>query len=282
MEFKQLYMERRSTRSFTGRRLTSEEITYILSAAINAPSACNMQSWHFYCVTDPAVKADFKDFCADWVSTAPVIFVICTDDEGIVSRFGEKGRKFPMQDTALAMENMLLAAADLGLGGCIIGAYDDDKCRKALNIPEKYKPVALMPIGEPTGKIPPRQRKPIEEVVTFIGEAPKTVEPAEPLPYTMRCAWLPGAVFDDVGIPGATFNNINMSGVKFNDINMEKADFGDINLKSSHFGGLTMEKASFGCVQLNDAVFRNVELKNVRFENCDFSGATIDGEPIIK
>lgn len=282
MEFKELLFERRSTRSFTSRELTSDEINYILTAAVNAPSACNMQSWHFYCVTDPAVKASFKDFCAEWVSLAPVIFVICTDDEGIVSRFGDKGKKFPMQDTALAMENMLLAAADMGLGGCIIGAYDDDKCRKALNIPEKYKPVALMPIGEPTAKVPPRQRKPLSDVVTFIGEAPKTVKPAEPSPYTMRCAWLPGAVFDDVGIPGSTFNNINMSGVKFSDINMEGANFGDINLKNSHFGGLTMDGASFGCVEMNGALFKNVELKNARFESCDFSGATIDGKAIIE
>lgn len=285
MEFNKLLFERRSTRAYTDRILTADEINYILTAAVNAPSACNMQSWHFYCVTDPAVKERFRDFCADWVSTAPVVFVICTDEEGIVARFGEKAKKFPVQDTALAMENMLLAAADIGLGGCIIGAYDDDKCRAALNIPEKFKPIALMPVGEPTAPIPPRPRKPLSEVVTYIGDAPKTQESAESAPsapYTVRCAWLPGAVFDDVGLPGATFNNINMSGVKFNDINMESTDFGNINLKSSHFGGLTMDNASFGCVELNGAVFKNVEFKNARFENCDFSGATIDGKKILE
>lgn len=282
MEFKELLFERRSTRSFTSRQLTSDEINYILTAAVNAPSACNMQSWHFYCVTDPQVKEGFKNVCAEWVATAPVVFVICTDDEGIVSRFGKKGKKFPMQDTALAMENMLLAAADIGLGGCIIGAYDDDKCRSLLNIPEKYKPVALMPVGEPTAKVPPRQRKPIDDVVTFIGDAPDAPAAAEQSPYTVRCAWIPGAVFDDVGMPGAAFNNINMSGVKFTDINMEGTSFGDINLQKSSFGGLTMENSSFYCVMLNGAVFKNVEFKNARFEDCDFSGATIDGKPIIE
>lgn len=170
MEFNELLMKRRSTRSFTDRKLTSDEINYILTAAVNAPSACNMQSWHFYCITDPEVKESFKDFCDEWIATAPVIFVICTDDNGIVARFGDKARKFPMQDTALAMENMLFAATDIGLGGCIIGAYDQEKCCSALNIPENLTPVALMPVGEPTAEIPPRPRKSIEEVTTFIGE----------------------------------------------------------------------------------------------------------------
>lgn len=170
MEFKDLLFERRSIRSYTDRKITDEELSYILTAAINAPSACNMQSWHFYAVTDPEARAKLKEFSDDWVSSAPVVFVICTDGDAMVERFGEKGRKFIIQDTALAMENMLLAAADIGLGGCIIGRYDDDKCRKAFDIPEKYKPVALMPIGEPAAKAPARPRKPIGEVVTFVGE----------------------------------------------------------------------------------------------------------------
>lgn len=176
MELKNAIFDRRSTRAFTSRMPTAEEITYILKAAINAPSACNLQSWHFYCVTDPQARSSFCEFTDDWVSTAPVIFVICTDSRAIEDRFGksEKTDKFVIQDTALAMENMLLAAVDIGMGGCILGRYDEDKCREALGIPAEFRPVALMPIGEPTVKIPPRARKPIEEVVTFIGDASST------------------------------------------------------------------------------------------------------------
>ncbi len=285
MELKNALFERRSTRSFTERIPTAEEIRYILKAAVNAPSACNLQSWHFYCVTDPDARKRFCEFAADWVATAPLIFVVCTDSRAIEARFGKNDRtdKFVIQDTALAMENMLLAAVDIGLGGCIIGAYDEDKCREALNIPAELKPVALLPIGEPTAKIPPRARKPIDEVVTFIGEALETsARPEDNTPYTVRCAWLPGAVFDDVGLPDSTFNNINLKNVKFTDINMENASFGDINLSNSHFGGLTMEGASFGCVMLNNAEFKNVELRNARFTSCDLRGATVDGVDILE
>lgn len=287
MDFNKLLFERRSIRAFTDRKLTSNEIEYILTAAVNAPSACNMQSWHFYCVTDSAAKEKLKGVCADWVGTAPVVFVICTDEEKIVSKFGEKAKKFPLQDTALAMENMLLAAADIGLGGCIIGAYDDEGCRAALNIPEKYKPVALLPIGEPAAQVPPKPRKPLSEVVTYIGEAPnarqdtETTGAAKPAPYTVRCAYLPDAVFDDVGLPDAVFHNVNLGGAKFDDINMENAEFDNINLRRSRFGGLCMDGANFGCVELNGAEFRNVEFKNAKFVDCDFSGATIDGKAIF-
>ncbi len=168
MEFDNLVLKRRSTREFTDKPVTREQIDYILSAAIKAPSARNMQSWHFYAVTDPGVKAKFKSFCADWVSKAPVVFVICTDGGEMLSLAGKKGEKFIIQDTALAMENMLLAAANIGLGGCIIGSYDDDICRRELNIPQKYAPVALMSVGEPAKDVPPRERKPLEEAVTYI------------------------------------------------------------------------------------------------------------------
>ncbi|MBQ8624055.1 MAG: nitroreductase family protein [Oscillospiraceae bacterium] len=171
MEFKDLVLARRSIRQYTDRPVTADELMYIMNAAINAPSACNMQSWHFYVVSDPKVKEGFKEFCADWISTAPIVVVICTAGEEIVSRFGEKAKKFIIQDTALAMENMLLAAADIGFGGCIIGAYDDDKCRALLDIPAEYSPVALMPIGEPAVVPSARSRKPISEVVTYIGNS---------------------------------------------------------------------------------------------------------------
>ncbi len=119
MELKSAIFERQNIRSFTERIPTADEVKYILEAAINAPSACNMQSCHFYCVTDPDARNSFHEFAENWVSTAPVIFVACTDSRAIESRFGKKERtaKFVIQDTARAMENMLLAATDVDLGG---------------------------------------------------------------------------------------------------------------------------------------------------------------------
>lgn len=168
MEFSELLTERRSVRAFSDRKVTTEQIKRMLEAATRAPNACNMQSWHFYAVTDDAVRAKFAEFCAPWAATAPVIFVVCTDGEAIVKRFGERARLFTYQDTALAAENLLLAAADMGLNGCFMGAFDGDKCRETLSIPEKHEIVALIPVGEASSEATLRQRKPLGDVVTYI------------------------------------------------------------------------------------------------------------------
>ena len=172
MELTDVIMKRRSTRSFTERIPTKNEVEKILTAGTMAPSACNMQSWHFYVVTKKSDREKLRGLCSDFVPEAPVVIIVCTAGDEIIARFGQRAKKFVIQDTALAMENMLLCAADMGLGGCIIGAYDQDAVTSAFNIPKEHTVVALLPIGEPAENVPARARKPLSDVVTFIGGAP--------------------------------------------------------------------------------------------------------------
>lgn len=171
--FDDVLKKRRSTRAFTDRPVPRYQVEELLNAAILAPSACNMQSWHFYAVMDRNVRAKFSEVCAPWACTAPVIFVICADQTALCEKFGgrwgdERLRTFVIQDTALAAENLLLKAADMGLGGCFMGAFDAKKCREILSIPEKYEIVALIPVGEPAEETPPKERKPLAEIADII------------------------------------------------------------------------------------------------------------------
>lgn len=176
MNFRELYSSRRSIRSFTERKLNNDEIRSLLEAATRAPNACNAQSWRFYVVTDTDVKAKFaaEQICAPWVSEAPVVFVLCADSSGLRERFDDRAEKFVLQDTALAAENMLLAATEMGLGGCIIGAFNEEKCRSLLDIPENIGIHMLLPIGEASSEVPDRGRKPLDAFVTYIGESNKS------------------------------------------------------------------------------------------------------------
>ena len=170
MEFFDVLYQRQSIRSFTDKKLSQDEIKRLLDAAIHAPSACNMQSWYFYAVSDRGVLdtlCDKKGF-ADWAAKAPVVFVVCTDSGAIVERFGPRAEIFPVQDTALAVQNILLSARAMGLGGCFMGAFNPDVLCEVLSIPKKHVPVAVVPVGEPASVPPIRERKAIEEVVTFI------------------------------------------------------------------------------------------------------------------
>ena len=90
--------------------------------------------------------------------------MICTNGSEIVGRFGDRARDlFILQDTALAGENIMLQAADLGLGSCFIGAFNEDGVRAALSIPMDKRPVGLIPIGHSTDNTPKRDRAPIAE-----------------------------------------------------------------------------------------------------------------------
>jgi nitroreductase len=97
---------------------------------------------------------------------APVVVVVCTAPEVAGARYEDRGRTlYCIQDTAAAVENMMLAAVSFGLGTCWVGAYKETEVRKALNLPADLRPVAMFPLGYPNQERPPRELKPYEEVV---------------------------------------------------------------------------------------------------------------------
>lgn len=171
MEFRELLYKRRSIRSFTGEIMTRGQIEYLLEAATRAPSACNYQSWHFTVVVGEENIARLypEIYRGEWILGSSAVIVVSVDDARITERFGERGRDlFALQDTACAMDNILMAAADIGFGGCFIGAFDEDKCREILGL--NYRPVAIAAVGKPTAEPALRERKPMEDVVDWIGE----------------------------------------------------------------------------------------------------------------
>ena len=277
MEFSELLYKRRSVRAFTEKKVTREQVDKMLEAATRAPNACNMQSWHFYAVTDSEVKAKFAEFCAPWAASAPVIFVVCTDGEAIINRFGERARLFTYQDTALAAQNLLLAAADMGLNGCFMGAFDADKCRALLDVPTKYEIVALIPVGEAQTEVPLRERKPMGDVVTYVSAAPSDKCEAKDDRYILRDTAIKKARFENINMTGVEFDNIKMADGSFNNINMSRVRFSDINMAGASFGGMCMNKTSFGCVDMREARFDNPDLTGCEFANCNFSGVKLDG-----
>ncbi len=172
MEFSTLLDKRRSCRSYTGAPIKKKQLDYIMYAAVHAPSACNKQSWHFTVICD---REKIKKFAPDytvnnWIVNCGAVIIVSTDKEGIEKLAGERGKNlFSIQDTACAIENMLLAATDIGLAGCFIGAFDAVKCFDDYVKDDRYTPVAIVAIGEPTEEPPMRERRPMDEVVTVIG-----------------------------------------------------------------------------------------------------------------
>jgi nitroreductase len=97
---------------------------------------------------------------------ASVVIVVCADEKRADESYGARGRSlYCIQDTAAAIENILLTACSIGLGTCWIGAFKEEEIRNAVNCPPEIRPVALIPVGYPNESPPARPRRPAGEVV---------------------------------------------------------------------------------------------------------------------
>lgn len=153
---------RSSVRSYQDRDVSEEIVTRLLEAACQAPSAGNLQPWRFWVIRDGKLKEDLVAAARAqrFVGTAPIVLAVGADTEIARRYYGERGENlYCLQDTAAAIENILLAAVAEGLGACWVGAFDDKAAAKALRMPPAVRAVALIPLGYPEqrGSKPERQ-----------------------------------------------------------------------------------------------------------------------------
>lgn len=286
--FNELSESRRSVRRFIEKDVPDEIIIKLLKAAQSAPSAGNCQPWHFYVVKDKTIISQIaeKSYNQKWITTAPVVIVVCADIQKTIGRYGERGRHlYCLQDTAAAIQNILLCAKSLGLGTCWCGAFSEPEISETLGLQEDMRPIAVIPVGYHTGESTMPKRRPIEEIATFIyGDDEKKSVKAEEKErrISFESCNMGGAVFDDVNLAGSVFSNVNMNKVKFSDINMSEAQFNGLNLNNSKFGCVDMNNAEFENPALTGSKFKNCDLSNVEIENCKIDGLKIDGTDIAE
>ena len=161
---------RRSTRTFERRSVSEEQIEKLIDAARCAPSAGNIQPWEFIIIKEPHKKQQLSAAALDqtFITEAPVVIVVCANEARSGEGYGNRGvHLYCIQDTAAAIENMLLAACAMRLGTCWVGAFREELARKILNTPSHVRPVAIIPIGYPAEQPAPRRRRQISSVVHY-------------------------------------------------------------------------------------------------------------------
>src|SRR4030042_4605782 len=153
MDFFEALEKRHSVRSFdTGRDVPEEMVEELLRCACLAPTAGNVQPWRYFVVRDSGVKDALAAAALgqSFVALAPVVIVVCADLEAHASSYGRRGVElYSIQDTAAAIQSMLLAATSLGLGTCWVGAFREEDASKALSLPKGIRPLAMVPVGYP-------------------------------------------------------------------------------------------------------------------------------------
>jgi nitroreductase len=148
---------RRSIRQFTEQKLTAEQITLLLQAAMSAPSAMNMKPWKFIVVQSPEQLNQLRKALPFGKMGATCAIVVCGDLRSFRKPALER---FWVQDCSAATQNILLAATTLGLGSVWCGVHPINRIENAiritLEIPEGVVPLNVIYVGYPAEEKPAR------------------------------------------------------------------------------------------------------------------------------
>ncbi|MBS3807804.1 MAG: nitroreductase family protein [Bacteroidales bacterium] len=148
MDFQKLARRRYSCRNYLNQPVEDEKVVHVLDTARLAPSAKNLQPWHFVVIEDPDSLAKIRScYAGEWLNTAPMIIVACGDHKGAWYRLD--GKNHTDIDLAIAIDHLTLAATDIGLATCWICNFNVMKCAKILQLPEGVEPIAMIPLGYP-------------------------------------------------------------------------------------------------------------------------------------
>lgn len=168
MEFSELIEKRYSVRAYMPDPVEDEKLTQVLQTARLAPTAANRQPFQLIVIHTAGREAELKRiYSRDWFVQAPLVICACgIPTQGWVRR---DGKNYNDVDVAIVMDHLILAAADVGLGTCWIGAFDPDAAREVLGLPGDVEPVAFTPLGYPADQPGPKKRQPLSDLVRYEG-----------------------------------------------------------------------------------------------------------------
>lgn len=156
MEAMEAILSRRSIRKYTDQNISFELVEELLRAAMSAPSANNLQPWHFIIISERQILDRVPEFhpYSSMLCSAPLAIAVCGDSE--------LQPAFWVQDCSAASQNILLAAHARGLGAVWLAIYPREQrvqgLRKLLGLPDNIVPLSLISLGYPAVQKPPENR----------------------------------------------------------------------------------------------------------------------------
>jgi nitroreductase len=167
MEFLDLIEARYSVRAYKPDPVEEEKLEQVLEAARLAPTAANRQPFQLIVIHTEGRKEELQRvYGKDWFVQPPLIIAAVGLPERAWTR-REDGKNYVDVDVAIVMDHLILAAADLGLGTCWIGAFDPDAARDVLGLPDDVEPIAFTPLGYPDDQPKPKKRRDLDDLVRY-------------------------------------------------------------------------------------------------------------------
>jgi len=168
MEFSELIARRYSVRAYKPDPVEEDKLQRVLEAARLAPTACNRQPFQFIIIQTAGREAELRRiYHRSWFSQAPLLICACGLRELAWSR--KDGQNYVYVDTTIAMDHLILAATNLGLGTCWVAAFDVEVAREVLGLPNNVEPVAFTPLGYPADQLKSKDRKPVADLMRHEG-----------------------------------------------------------------------------------------------------------------
>lgn len=155
MEFMELVRKNRSYRGYNENRpVTREELRKLVECARLCPSSVNAQPLKYRLVWQKEEVARLQEK-TNWAKAltnitlphpgmCPTAFIVICQDTGI-----DASLQRYQKDVGIVAQTMLLAAVEMGLGGCMIGNFNAGEVRQVLALPEAMAPLLVVAIGEP-------------------------------------------------------------------------------------------------------------------------------------
>lgn len=164
---------RRSIRRFTAEKVSDDQVKVLLEAAMAAPTAMNLQPWHFLVIDDPVKLADLRKVLPFGKMQVPLAISVCGNLGSVKKLVTER---FWVQDCSAATQNLLLAANALGLGAVWCGVHPinrlESSLRTILNLPETVIPLNLVYVGHPDEEKPARTQYDLKRISHNLFDVP--------------------------------------------------------------------------------------------------------------
>jgi nitroreductase len=169
MEYFELIEKRYSVRNYKNNPVEEEKLLKVLEAARLAPTAHNNQAFKVVVIRTAGREAELKKiYHGDFFVQAPIVLGIFSIPEKNWVR--SDGINYSYVDSAIVADHIILAATDLGLGTCWIGAFNPQAARDVVGLGKGFEPVAFTPLGYPGSSDVNnvKKRKPLDEIVAYI------------------------------------------------------------------------------------------------------------------
>lgn len=177
MDYQSLFAARESCRKYQTTPVEMDKLQRMVESAVNAPSACNSQPWHFTVVTQPELLPTMRktvqlmEGINKFASDCPCFIVVSEVPARVIDGKGGMcfNQKWAQIDLGLVTMQLTLAATAEGLGSCIMGVFDEVALKASLPLPADSTVRMVVAVGypvHPTAR--PKARRAMEQSITYV------------------------------------------------------------------------------------------------------------------